>query len=350
MRYATAKNAALAAALVAMVGAAVWWAKRDEPRHAELPAAAPMDDLALVVALLDGAAGEPARDVLVAGEGERYLARATDHAIVSVGAGRTLAVLDAPARGMVLAGGALWVTAGHAVRRIGVGAGGAGAGAGADAGAGAGAGASVAQGLQRPDAIAGDGVAAFVVDVAPATGGTGHAAVVLRLPGDGGPRAELGRSDGEITNLALDGESVYWADRLEGTIVAVPKAGGASRTLATGRGLPGSVVVDGDALYWVEKRSEAVWTMPKAGGAPPRQLVQDFAGFAHLLVDARGVVWVNEAAVDGEFRVLMVPRAGGDAIALSDGVDGVEALAGDAAHLYWERDGRITLVAPPAAR
>jgi hypothetical protein len=306
----------------------------------ELPTTAPMDDLAMVVALLDGAAAEPPHDVLVASASERYLARAADRAIVAWGDGRMVAVLDAPARGMVLAGGALWVTAGHSVERVPVGAG---ARADADAGARAGAASLLADGLRRPDAIASDGVAVFVVDVAPATTGSGHAAVVLRIAANGGERAELGRSDGEITNLALDGESVYWADRLEGTIVGAPKGGGTSRVLASGRGLPGSIAVDGDALYWVEKRSESVWTMPKAGGAP-RQVVQDFAGFADLLVDARGIVWVNEAAVDGEFRVLTVPRSGGDATALSEGANGIEALASDGTRLYWERDGKVALV------
>lgn len=334
------------ASLLALLGAivaggfAAWWVLRGSSHPAAHAPANVEDDLDLVVSLLDGAASEPPRDVLVAGTDERYLARASDRTIVAVGgadggadaraAERTLAVLDAPARGMALAGGALWVTTGRAIDRVPL------------AG---GAPAVVASGLAKPGTIAADATWLFVVDVEAARGLT-HASSVVRVPAGGGERLVLGRSDGEITNVVLDDAAVYWADCLEGTIVAAPKAGGPSRVLASDRGLPGELAADANALYWVEKRSESLWTMPKTGGAP-RQLAQDFAGFANLLVDAHGVFWTNEAAVEGAFSVLTVPRTGGEVSAASDPAESIGAFASDGAHLYWERAGAVAPVERP---
>jgi hypothetical protein len=342
--------------LAALVGGglAASWVLGKSERPARAPATT-NDDLDLVLGLLDGAASEPLRDVLVAATAERYLARAADRAVVAIGgqqgpddaghvegrvaagradagrdagAERTLAVLDAPARAMALADGGLWIAAGHAVTRV--------PAAGGPA-------MVVASGLAGPHAIAADGRWVFVVDVEPGRGGLTHANAVVRFAASGGERVVLGRSEGEVANVALDDVDVYWADCLEGRIVSAPKAGGTTRVLATDRGLPGAIAADADALYWVERRSESLWTMAKAGGTP-RQLTQDFAGFANLLVDARGVVWTNEAAVDGAFRALILPRAGGDVTAASSAVDAIDALASDGAHLYWLRGGAVTMV------
>jgi hypothetical protein len=314
-----------------MVGAAAaaWWIWGRET-HAPLPATSPTDDLELVAGLLDGATTEPPHDLLVAGRDERYLARAGDRTLVAFGADggapRTLATLDAPAQGMALASDALWVTAGHAVEKVPLT---------------GGTPVVLASGFARPRAVAADGRSVFVVDVEAGGGGLTHASSILRVPAAGGDRAPLGRSEGEVTNVALDDDTVYWADRLEGSIVAVPKRGGSPRLLASDRGLPGAIAVDADTLFWIEKRSESLWAIPKAGG-PPRQLTQDFAGFANVIVTATGVAWTNEAAVDGSFRVLAVAKTGGDVTAVSQPVDSIDALATDGAHLFWARAGAVS--------
>jgi hypothetical protein len=312
-------------------GAAAWWIWGRET-HAPLPATSPTDDLELVVALLDGAATEPPRDRLVAGRDERYLARAADRTLVAFGADggppRPLATLDAPAHEMALASGALWVTAGHAVEKVPL--------AGGPP-------VVVASNFAKPLAVAADGRWVFVVDVEPGGGGLTHANTILRVPATGSDRVVLGRSEGEVTNVAIDDDTVYWADRLEGTIVAVAKAGGAPRVLASDRGLPGAIAADADTLYWVEKRSESLWAMPKAGGAP-RQLTQDFAGFANVVVAATAVAWTNEAAVDGSFRVLSVAKTGGDVALVSQPVDSIDALATDGTRLFWSRAAAVSVV------
>jgi hypothetical protein len=282
-----------------------------------------------------------------ASRGELYLARATDNALVAIevgahteagapaeggaqahGGARTLAVLEAPVRAMVLADGALWLTTGHSIEAVPI------------AG---GAPTVVAAGFARPGSLASNGRWVVVVDVDADGGGLTHASTVVVVSATGGAHKLLGRAEGEVNRLALDDANVYWADRLEGTIVAVPVSGGAPRVLASDRGLPGDIALDGDDLYWVEKRSESLWTMPKTGG-PPRRLVQDFAGFANLLVQASGVAWTNEAAVEGAFQVLTVPRSGGEVRAMGPAVDGIDAIAGDGKRVFWDRAGDIGVV------
>lgn len=315
----------LGVAIAAGLGA--WWIFGAEPRP-PTTTAIPQDDLELVAALLDASPAESPRDALAVSPGAVYLARAADRTIVEVGArdagaARVVARLDAPARSMVYADGALWVLSKRSVLRV--------PAAGGDV-------RSVAQ-LERPTSLACDGRWVFVVDVDAATPGLTHANAVVRVPVDGGEKAVLGRSEGEITNVALDESTVYWADRLEGSIVAVAKIGGAPRVLATERGLPGSIAVQGDTLTWVEKRSESLWSMPKAGDTPIR-LAQDFAGFANLVVDARGAAWTNEAAVDGAFHVLTLGD-GGEPVTASPAATSIDALASDGTHLYWARAGEV---------
>jgi hypothetical protein len=199
----------------------------------------------------------------------------------------------------------------------------------------------LACGIGGPRALAADARWVFVVDVQPARTGFTHACTIVRVDAANGDTKVLGRSGGEVTNVALDDARVYWADRLDGSIVAAPKDGSEPRTLVTDRGLPGPIAVAGDDLVWVEKRSESLWTMPRAGGVP-RRLLQDFAGFANVTVDALGVYWSNEAAVDGSFRVLTVPLSGGDeATPLTPAVPSVEGLATDGTRLLWEHGGRV---------
>ncbi len=362
------KNVTLLLALIGLVAAgalAAWtvrlglggsvvetWGMRPEAPRAPLPAKPPDDDLEMLTALFDGGApGEPAHDLLVAGAEELYLARASDGAIVAVpkaghGTPRKLARLTGVARGMALAGGALWVST---TREAPADAGGiASGGAVVRIALGGGAPTVVVGDLAGPHAIASDGRWVFVVDVGAREPGLLRSSVVERLPATGGKPAAVARCEGEVTSLALDDANVYWADPFDGTIVAAPKAGGDPRSLAVERGLPEQIALYGGALYWVERRSETVWTMPAAGGTP-RPIVQDFAGFANLVVDGHGLWWVSEAPLAGRFRILTVATTGGDSSPASDAVEEVDALASDGAHLYWARSGEASRVPTSAA-
>jgi hypothetical protein len=158
------------------------------------------------------------------------------------------------------------------------------------------------------------------------------------VPAAGGDATTIASVEGVVTGVALDESSVYWADSLNGAILAAKKTGGAGQALVHDRGLPRDVVVDGDSLVWVEQRSESLWTLPVAGGTP-RQLVQDFAGFAHLVASARGVWWVNEAAVDGTVRVFLLAHGASEPTAASPAVEAIDGLASDGSRVYWLRHG-----------
>jgi hypothetical protein len=337
------KNLTLLVALGALVGAGAafaWW-MRPEPPRAALPATPPDDDLAMLASMLDGGEPrEPARDLLAAAAGEIYLARASDDAIVASpaagGPQRTLAHLDGPAWGMAVAGGALWLSTTRESK-------GTTRGSVVSIPVAGGSPRVVAEGLARPRAVASDGHWVFVVDSEAGEGGLLHTSAILRVPASGGAPAVVGHCEGDVTGIAVDDASAYWADEFDGTIVAAPKAGGEPRSLVTGRGLPEQLVAQGDALYWVERRTETVWTMPKTGGTP-RPVVQDFAGFAHLVVDAHSVWWATEAPVAGHFRVLGAPASGGEPSPASPDVESIDALASDGAHLYWARGGEVSRV------
>jgi hypothetical protein len=313
-----------------------WLFSRGSPPRVQTPTKPPDDDLEMLAAMLDAGAPTPAgHDALGAGKADLYVLHGADGTLEAQpkagGATRVLARLGGPVWGMAVGGASLFVATAHALMRVPVSGGPA---------------ATILDGLSQPRAIVSDGRWVFVVDVEARSGSLLRASSVIRVPAAGGHGDELGRYQGEVTNVALDGANAYWADRLEGNVLTAPIEGGAPRVLASDRGLPGEVAVDGDAVYWVEKRSESLWSVPKAGGAA-HQVVQDFAGFSHLAMAGSSVVWVNEAAVDGFFRVLRVPSSGGEASAASPPTSTIDALAYDGSSLYWLHSGVAEAV--PAA-
>ena len=289
------------------------------------------DDLAMLASLADAGAAS-AHWLLAAAAGRQYATHGSEGAIdvrsAPGGPSAPLAPVGAPIAGLAVAGDTLWITTGHSVLRV-----------PGDGGAPV----IVAERLAQPRAIAADGKTVVVVDFDTSTGGLLGASRVVRIVEASGPTLRsvvLGRYPGPIANVALDQGTAYWADRLEGNLLAAAAEDAEPRVLASSRGIPGQVLIVGDSLVWVEQRGEALWIMPKIGGAP-RLLVQDLAGFAHVVAHGARVAWVNEAAVSGKFRVLEVPIDGGDPVALGAPGDAIDALASDGTRLFWMRDGVI---------
>ncbi len=328
---------ALGALVVVGVGGFQLWTLATSPSRTELP---PDDDLEMLAAITDGS--PPATpDRLAAGSGRLVVARGADGTIevqpVDGGAPTALARLGMPVTGLAVTADAVWVSAGRTVRRMPL-----------DGGVPV----VVADPFVHPQSIAADDASVVVVDVDPSTQGLLRTSRVVRLsvnaPRDGGGPGDsvvLGKYQGDVVSAVLDHGTAFWADRLEGTVLAAAAGARAPAPLATDRGLPGSVVVVADQVVWVEQRSESLWAVPRAGGTP-RQLVQDFAGFAHLVAHGRRVAWVNEAAVDGKVRVLEVPLEGGDVASVSPAVDAIDGLASDGERLFWLRDGVAGPVEP----
>jgi hypothetical protein len=318
-------------ALVALgVGGFRLWTLANAPSR--MPETPPDDDLEMLATITDGGpAGTP--DRLAAGSGHLVVARGADGTIevqpVAGGTPTALAHLGLPVAGLAVTTDAVWVSAGRTVRRVPL-----------DGGAPV----VVTDKLVRPRAIAADESSVVVVDVDPTLSGSLHTSRVVRLPATGPREAGaseptvLGEYQGEVVSVAIDRGTAFWADRLEGAVLSAAAGATTLTTLTTDRGLPGSVIVVGDQVVWVEQRSESLWTVPRTGGTP-RQIVQDFAGFAHLTAHGRRVAWVNEAAVDGTFRVLEVPVDGGEVVTVSPDVDAIDGLASDGERLFWLRDG-----------
>jgi hypothetical protein len=325
---------AFAALVAAGVGGYRLWTLANAPSPASEPL--PDDDLAMLATFTDAGVAGP-RDRLAAGAGQLVTTHGDDGAIrvrpVGRGEARVLARVGAPVAGLAVSDGAAWVTSGRTVRRVPL-----------DGGAPV----VVSDQLVRPHAIAAFGDAVVVVDTDPdpAPQGMLRASRVVRLPtapaASGAGLVVLGHYRGEVDGVAADHGAAFWSDPLEGAVLTAAAGATSPSTLATERGLPGAVVIVGDQIVWVERRSESLWAVARTGGAP-RRLVQDFAGFAHVTAhaDPHGdrVAWVNEAAVEGQFRVLEVPLAGGEATAVSAPVDAIDDLACDGGRLFWLRDG-----------
>jgi hypothetical protein len=332
-RRSTYALAALGALVVVGIGGFRLWTLANEP--ARMPDVSPDDDLLMLASLPDAGAAGP-RDRLAAGPGRLVFAHGSDGTVdvqpAAGGAPTQLARLGVPIAGLALGPDAAWVTAGRTVRRIPL-----------DGGAPV----VVTDRLVRPHAIAvGDGTV-VVVDADPDAPGTLRASRVVRLsaaaPATSVGPAVLGHYQGEVDNVAVDHGDAFWTDPLEGSVLGATAGALAPSMLATERGLPGAVVVVGDQVIWVEKRSESLWAVARAGGSP-RQVAQDFAGFAHLTAHGDRVAWVNEAAVEGQFRVLEVPIGGGQVVAVSPAVDAIDGLASDGKRLFWLRDGVVQAV------
>ncbi|HEX8796185.1 MAG TPA: hypothetical protein VF765_34785 [Polyangiaceae bacterium] len=329
------RQALLGLAALVAIAIAAWLLFRRAREAREVQSRAVDDDLEMLARIVDGSAlpAQP-HDRLVLGAKGAYVllagAGVVEHVSQQDAGIDVLTRVPPPAWDMALGGDSLWITGGGGVTRAPL--------DGSPT-------SLVAAGLSHPQAIASDGRWVFAVDVDAAPTGMLHASRVVRIAtGGGGAPSVVGSYQGEVTNIALDGTSAFWADRLEGTILAAPEAGGEPRALTHDRGLPEQVLVDATSVYWIEKRSESLWKMPKAGGAPVA-LARDFAGFAHAVVHGESIAWVNESAVDGGFRVLSVPVAGGEERTVSETVDGIDALASDGAHLYWLRGGAVSEVA-----
>jgi hypothetical protein len=155
-----------------------------------------------------------------------------------------------------------------------------------------------------------------VADAAFVYWGTGEGDV-LRVPIEGGATETLASGLHWSIGLALDADSVYWADwgRLRGdshanhfampstgAILRVAKTGGPVTTLVAGRNQPAELVLDTQFLYWVESGVE------RAGGAEP---------------------------IANTGKVLRVPLAGGEVTTLASRQDAPWSPWLDGPNLYW---------------
>jgi hypothetical protein len=116
-----------------------------------------------------------------------------------------------------------------------------------------------------------------------------------------------------LRGLALDDSSAYsvqtnWGTGHDAMIVKVPKIGGPAQILGPtmdraptpeeGLAVADDLAVDGDTLYWTMENQGTLMHMPKNGG-PKHPVLSNLGHPSHIAVDTSGVYWINEGAFPG---------------------------------------------------
>ncbi len=133
--------------------------------------------------------------------------------------------------------------------------------------------------------------------------------------------------------LALDADSVYWADFHDG-VFRVPKGGGSVDVLVKKGNLPTAVIVDDTDIYWLSsvnpgEKTATISKMPKTGGPSTALVAGQEALLGVMAIDQLNVYW---ASVGGP--VMKVPKDGGSAVLLAASSDGIN-LAVDESDVYF---------------
>jgi hypothetical protein len=149
------------------------------------------------------------------------------------------------------------------------------------------------------------------------------AGLVLKVPRCGGGPTTIAARQDDATNLAVQGESVFWgtmgddgSGQSHGAVMRAPIAGGSVATLVTNTAIyRGGLAVDAVSVYsvgWLSTVSQnsGAWKVPIAGGPPvgfgPNQI------FTSIAVDARQIFLAQAVTDLSMSRILSVPLSGGD--------------------------------------
>jgi hypothetical protein len=102
--------------------------------------------------------------------------------------------------------------------------------------------------------------------------------------------------------VAADSTHVYWTERGHGTaippdgaVMKMPLTGGAPEVLVAGLHGPGDLALDGDTLYWANTDGR-IMKVSIAGG-PPTLLATGQVDPLNVTVDATAVYWTNRGGV-----------------------------------------------------
>jgi hypothetical protein len=166
-----------------------------------------------------------------------------------------------------------------------------------------------------------------------------HVHFLPRTLGSIDNRAELPAANG-IEGIATDGTYVYWSNQggpgggsigraaLKGTAAAEPY-------WTPDQEKARKVAVDGDAVYWTRNVANGGVTRRGKNDNTTRQmLARDVLVGGFVVTDTE--LWV---AVEGEGRVVHLPKAGGDTIELRETFSAPGAMAQDANAVYFVEKG-----------
>jgi hypothetical protein len=197
-----------------------------------------------------------------------------------------------------------------------------------------------------------------VVDLAPAPAArdlfvgaeqvwwTGEPDDLWRAPLTGVPQGTvpaLLSSNALPNGLAVDAQSLYWVNRLDGAVKKADHSFGGQTVLATGD-LPWDIAVDDSHVYWTEQGSGAgagaVKRASKLDGAGVQLLAADVIGPRGLALDATRVYWANKE--DGTIKAVALD--GGPVTVIAAGQLQPANVVVDEDFVYWTSFGDDTLV------
>jgi hypothetical protein len=167
----------------------------------------------------------------------------------------------------------------------------------------------------------------------------------------GGPVIELAKTEGPVSQFALDGTYLYWAesdvDRTHGALKRVPIATGPTTTLSTFPQAPNGIAVDSSGVYtWFDgpelldgdggtPPTAGTITRSALGGGPAITIAAVHA--KQIAIDSSRIYWTDARAG----AVYAIPLAGGPAIAIADDQLAPESVAVGGSRVFWSAGDAI---------
>jgi hypothetical protein len=111
-----------------------------------------------------------------------------------------------------------------------------------------------------------------------------------------------------VSDMAVDGTSIFFVDSMGGTVNSLP-AGGGQITVLTSAARPVHLALDSQYVYYSAYLGGAVMRVPKTGGTAAVVAVATQPN--EILVDAQNVYWVN--VMPGTMSLSQAPKTGGTA-------------------------------------
>ncbi len=172
----------------------------------------------------------------------------------------------------------------------------------------------------------------------------GEDATVLRLgASDGGkPPEVIAHATGDITDVVVDGDTVYFTRRPPEGAAEIRRVGahGGHDVLVRADTGADHLAVDRDQLYWGTGGGEVV-KAPKTGKGAPVKLTEsvEYSYMDSFAIDATGVYFANELE-DTPRRIYRVAKTGGD-VTRADDAGGVGGWAIASGWVYYTAEDAI---------
>jgi sugar lactone lactonase YvrE len=210
---------------------------------------------------------------------------------------------------------------------------------------------TLASGQNAPLDIVADGLDVYWTnDSSMNPGGTTTPGSVLMIPVGGGSPSTLASGQESPAGLAVEG-SVYWADRLDGTVLKVDLASaGSPTTLASGQNSPQGLAIHASNVYWATAPTSmapdgtvmVLW----GGTGNPVPFASGQTSPGRIAIDPAGnVYWTDPSAG----KVMKVPSGSSSVTTLASGQNFPLGIAANTTGVYWTNSGGGGGVTPDGA-